>query len=88
MKRSIPQGKIQWRAVEQCFSQCFSQTVKETHVIWVQLTVASQAMQQSLDVGSEDVVEGRVVGLVQMLSQTVPEVKGNLRHLSSRSQRK
>lgn len=41
-------------------------------------------MQQSLDVGPEDTVEGRVVGLVEMLSQTIPEVKRNLCHLSSK----
>lgn len=38
-------------------------------------------MQQSLDIGSEDAVEGRVVGLIQVLSQTIPEVKGDLHDL-------
>ena len=56
-------------------------SVRDPYVVRVQLAVAGQAVQQSLDVGSEDSVQGWVVGLIQVLSQTVPEVKGDLNHL-------
>ena len=51
------------------------------YVVGVQLAVAGEAVQQSLDVGAEDGVQGRLVGLVEVLAQPVPEVEGDLHHL-------
>ena len=51
------------------------------YVVGVQLAVAGEAVQQSLDVGPEDGVQRRLVGLVEMLAQPVPEVEGDLHHL-------
>lgn len=44
-------------------------------MIWVELAVASEAVQQSLYVRPEHSVKPRVVHFVKMLSQTIPKVE-------------
>lgn len=50
-------------------------------MVWIELTVSSQAVEKSLDIWSEDGVKSCIVYLVQMFSKTVPEIKGDLHHL-------
>lgn len=50
-------------------------------MVWVELTVPGQAVQQSLDVRSEDGVKSGVIYFIEMFSETVPEVKGDLHNL-------
>lgn len=50
-------------------------------MVWVELTVSGQTVQKSLYVGSEDAVQSRVVDFIQMFSESVPEVKGDLHNL-------
>lgn len=50
-------------------------------MVWIELTVSSQAMEKSLDIWSEDGVKSCIIDLVQMFSKTVPEIKGDLHHL-------
>lgn len=57
---------------------------QDSYMVWIQLTVASQTVQESLDVWSEDGVKSCVVDFIQMFSQTVPKVKGDLHHLNHR----
>lgn len=52
-----------------------------TYMVWIQLTVSGQTVQKSLDVRSEDGVESCVIYFIQMFSETVPEVKGDLYNL-------
>lgn len=52
-----------------------------TYVVRVELAVSGQAVQEPLDVRPEDAVPSRVVDLVQMFSQSVPEVEGDFHHL-------
>lgn len=55
-----------------------------TYVVRVQLAVSGQAVEKSLDVRPEDAVTSRIVDLVQVFSQAVPEVEGDLHHLVKR----
>lgn len=50
-------------------------------MVWIQLTVPSQGMEQPLNVGLEDAVDDSIICLVKMLPQPVPEVEGNFHHL-------
>lgn len=52
-------------------------------MVRVELAVASQAVQQPLDVRPENAVQVGVVDLVEMLAQAVPEVKGDLHNLQT-----
>lgn len=52
-----------------------------SYVVWIKLTVSSQTVQESLDVRSEDGVKSCIIYFIQMFSETVPEVKGDLHHL-------
>lgn len=61
--------------------------VSKPHVVGVELTMSSQTVEESLDVRSEDGVECRVVDFVQMFSQSVPEVEGDLHHLCNRQRK-
>lgn len=54
-----------------------------TYMVGVELAVSGQAVQEPLDVRPEEAVTSRVVDLVQMFSQSVPEVKGDFHHLVS-----
>lgn len=65
-------------------SERFCAAKRASYVVRVQLAVPRQTVQESLDVGSEDGVQRRVVDLIQMFSQTVPEVEGDLHHLNRR----
>lgn len=56
------------------------------YVVRVELAVPGQAVQKSLDVRPEDAVQSGITGLVQMLSEAVPEVKGDLHHLDRRGE--
>lgn len=40
-----------------------------------------QSVEEALDVGFEDAVDDGIVRLVEVLPQSVPEVKGNFYHL-------
>ena len=61
-------------------------TDQGSYMVWIKLTVSSQTVQKSLDVWSEDCMERCIVYLVEMLSETVPKVKGNLHHLDHEDQ--
>ncbi len=50
-------------------------------MIWIELTVSGQTVQKPLDIRSEDGVQSGIIYFIQMFSQTVPEVKGDLHHL-------
>lgn len=50
-------------------------------MVRVELAVPGQRVEQALDVGFEDAVDHSIVRLVQVLPQSVPEVKGNFYHL-------
>lgn len=52
-----------------------------TYVVRVELAVSGQAVQEPLDVRPEVAVTSRVVDLVQMFSQSVPEVERDFHHL-------
>lgn len=52
-----------------------------TYVVWIELTVSGQTVQKSLDVWSEDVVKSCIIYFIQMFSEAVPEVKGDLHNL-------
>lgn len=52
-----------------------------TYVVRVELTVSGQTVQKSLDVRSEYGVKSCVIYFIQMFSQAVPEVKGDLHDL-------
>lgn len=51
------------------------------YVVGVELAVPGQRVEQALDVGFEDAVDHSIVCLVQVLPQSIPEVKGNFYHL-------
>lgn len=51
------------------------------YVVRVELAVPGQRVEQALDVGFEDAVNHRVVRLVQVLPQPVPEVEGDFHNL-------
>lgn len=53
-----------------------------TYVVGVELAVSGQAVEEPLYVRPEDAVTSCVVDLVQMFSQSVPEVEGDLHHLA------
>ena len=55
-------------------------------MVWIELAVSGQTVQESLDVRSEDGMKSRVVNLIQMFSKTIPEVKGDLHNLDHRDQ--
>lgn len=57
------------------------QSRSSPYVVRVELAVPGQGVQQALDVGFEDAVDHRVVRLVQVLPESVPEVKRNFHHL-------
>lgn len=44
-------------------------------MVRVQLAMAGQTVQQSLDVRPEDTVQSWVIRLIQVLPKTIPEVK-------------
>lgn len=50
-------------------------------MVWVELTVSGQTVQKSLDIWSEDGVKSCVIDFIQMFSEAVPEVKGDLHNL-------
>lgn len=52
-----------------------------SYMIWIQLTVSGQAVQEPLDVRSEERVKSHVVDLIQVFAEAVPEVKGDLHDL-------
>lgn len=52
-----------------------------TDMVWIQLTVSGQTVQESLDVRPEDGVKSCIIDFIQMFSKTVPEVKGDLHNL-------
>lgn len=52
-----------------------------TYVVWIELAVSGQAVEEPLYVRPEDAVTSCVIDLVQMFSQSVPEVEGDLHHL-------
>lgn len=52
-----------------------------TYVVRVELAVSGQTVQEPLDVRPKDAVASRIVDLVQMFSQSVPEVEGYFYHL-------
>lgn len=58
-----------------------------TYVVWIELTVSGQTVQKSLDVRSEDGVKSCIIYFIQMFSQTVPEVKGDLHDLHGNKER-
>lgn len=53
----------------------------EPYVVRVELAVPGQSVEKALDVGFEDAVDDRIVRLVEVLPQSVPEVKRNFYHL-------
>lgn len=55
-------------------------------MVGVELAVSGQAVQESLDVRPEDAVQSCIVDLIQMFSQAVPEVEGDLNHLDQNRQ--
>lgn len=52
-----------------------------TYVVWIELTVSGQTVQESLNVRSKDVVKSGIIDFIQMFSKTVPEVERNLHDL-------
>lgn len=52
-----------------------------TYVVGIELAVSGQAVEEPLYVRPEDAVTSCVIDLVQMFSQSVPEVEGDLHHL-------
>lgn len=52
-----------------------------TYVVRIELAVSGQAVEEPLYVRPEDAVTSCVIDLVQMFSQSVPEVEGDLHHL-------
>lgn len=55
-----------------------------TYMIWVELAVPRQTVKKPLDVRSKDVVTSCIIDLVEMFSETVPEVEGDLHHLGQK----
>lgn len=53
-------------------------------MIWVELAVPRQTVKKPLDVRSKDVVTSCIIDLVEMFSETVPEVEGDLHHLGQK----
>lgn len=52
-----------------------------TYMVWIELTVSGQTVQESLNVRSKDVVKSGIIDFIQMFSKTVPEVERNLHDL-------
>ncbi len=50
-------------------------------MIWFELAVAGETVQQSLYVRLEHSMECWIVRFIKMFSQTVPEVEGDFNHL-------